>query len=402
MPSLLSLLNDKKVIVCAGPGGVGKTTLSATIGLYFALAGKNVLVLTIDPARRLANAFGLHSISEMVQSIDTSHFSEPRSVSSGSLNIMMLDVKNTFDNLIRTYSTADVAENIFANRFYQSLSQRLAGAQEYMASEKLFEIYESQKYDLIVLDTPPTKHAIDFIKAPSKMLTALSSQAVDWFLKLTGFSSHARKWSFSGQMTSMIHKALSKITGAEVLAELSELLFHFYSLQSGFLFRSEKVNLLLRDTNITSFVLITTAARTRLQEIRMFYRDLSALQIFPLGCIVNQLSPIHEFYYQYQISEILEKFSSKEIINAVENDKTHWMQSLSLDPEERKNFEQKIDRVCFMFMNRYHSEITGISQILMSNIFQKLPLLSLPMFSLDIHDPVQLSKILKYFYQTNS
>ncbi|HEX8769351.1 MAG TPA: ArsA-related P-loop ATPase, partial [Acidimicrobiales bacterium] len=165
------LVSDRSVVVCCGPGGVGKTTTAAVVALEGAMRGRRSVVVTIDPARRLADALGLGSLSD-----------EPRLIDSkgrwgGELWALMLDTKSTFDTLVTKYAARpEQAESILSNRFYRNISSALSGTQEYMAMEKLFELHDQNRFDLIVVDTPPTRNALDFIDAPRRLTRFLDNR----------------------------------------------------------------------------------------------------------------------------------------------------------------------------------------------------------------------------------
>ena len=171
MPGVADLLEGKRICVCAGSGGVGKTTTSAAIAAGMAARGKRVAVLTIDPARRLADSLGLPELGNVERQVDPALFAgagvDP---GEGELWAMMLDSKQTFDEVIREHAPdAETRDRILSNRIYQQLSDALAGSQEYMAMEKLYEIHAEDRYDLLVLDTPPSRNALDFLEAPNRL-----------------------------------------------------------------------------------------------------------------------------------------------------------------------------------------------------------------------------------------
>ncbi len=173
----------RDIVVCVGAGGVGKTTTSAAIGLKEALSGKKVLALTIDPARRLADALGMPDVGNEERSIPI-ELTGKTPKEGGGLWAMMLEAKRTFDQMVERYaSSPEVAETIFKNPFYRHVSGALSGSQEYMAIEKLSELHEERRYDLIVLDTPPSANALDFLTAPERMMAFLDQSVLQWFLK---------------------------------------------------------------------------------------------------------------------------------------------------------------------------------------------------------------------------
>src|SRR5215831_19047791 len=163
------------VLICVGAGGVGKTTIAATIALRAAEQGKRSLVCTIDPARRLADSLGLSELGNTEARISGERLAQAGLNPDAQLYAMMLDTKRTWDEFIERYAPADKREQILASRFYQSLSSSLAGSQEYIAMEKLWQLHSQHRYQLLVLDTPPTAHALDFLDAPNRALAAQAS-----------------------------------------------------------------------------------------------------------------------------------------------------------------------------------------------------------------------------------
>ncbi|MFP5299430.1 MAG: ArsA family ATPase, partial [Actinomycetota bacterium] len=169
MNPIEELIEHKEIIVCAGSGGVGKTTTSAAIALQAALSGKKAVVLTIDPAKRLASSLGLKELSNEPTKVNARKFTAAGLKPKGELWAMMLDTKSTFDKVVMQYArTEEQATKILNNRFYRNISGTLSGTQEYMAMEKLYELYSEGDYDLIVIDTPPTRNALDFLDAPKR------------------------------------------------------------------------------------------------------------------------------------------------------------------------------------------------------------------------------------------
>ncbi|MFO0661127.1 MAG: ArsA-related P-loop ATPase [Polyangiaceae bacterium] len=211
--SLGPLLESRQVILCVGCGGVGKTTTTAALGLAAALRGKRVLCLTIDPARRLANSLGLSSVSGDAQTVEPQRFVDAGLDVPGSLTVMMLDTKRTFDELVVRYASSEAArDRILHNKLYQYISTSLAGTHEYMAMEKLHAIRKDGGYDLILLDTPPTANALDFLDAPERLVDALDSAAMRWFMQAFEESG---KLSFNllAKSAAVILKGIARITG---------------------------------------------------------------------------------------------------------------------------------------------------------------------------------------------
>lgn len=284
--NLSDALAAKSIIICCGSGGVGKTTTAASIALGAARAGRKAIVLTIDPAKRLATALGLESLGDAPKRI-------PLPGASGSLDAMMLDTKRTFDRLIERH-VADEGRRqaIFGNRLYQQMSSMIAGSQEYMATEKLYELHESGVYDLLVLDTPPTRHALDFLEAPRKMINMTSNSLLEWFIKPGLFVGQAGLIGL-GVLRKSAEKILSvfdRIAGFAFLRELSEMLSLFTSLLGGFQKRAQSVYDLLRK-DFVGFLLVTSPASVAVQDALFFHRQIDASGLPFLGFVVNRVHP---------------------------------------------------------------------------------------------------------------
>ncbi len=193
------LLEDKQICICAGSGGVGKTTTSAAIAMGMAARGLKVAVLTIDPAKRLANSLGLPELGNEERMIEPERFAAHGIEMKGELWAMMLDAKRTFDDLVERHAPDEEArDRILQNRIYKEISNAMAGSQEYMAMEKLYELHQEARYDLLVLDTPPTRHALDFIDAPERMSRFIEGRSLQFFLK-PGRLGHAGRRPFRGR-----------------------------------------------------------------------------------------------------------------------------------------------------------------------------------------------------------
>jgi anion-transporting ArsA/GET3 family ATPase len=254
---------NSKVIVCIGSGGEGKTTVSASLGVWGALQGKKVLVLTVDPARRLATTFGLKD-DGTDQKID---FPE----ASGELWASVLNSKKTFDDFVKKAASKGVdSQAILKNKLYQQLSTTLSGSQEFTALEKLYSAFESQKYDLIILDTPPTKHAIDFLKAPQKISTLFSEPIAKWFKqsRATNLMQHFLQFG-----TQKVLSALQTLTGSDFVSELRDFFVSIESWQSRLEERTTKVNQLLLSDD-TVFNLVTAFDSAKIQEAKAFSQEI--------------------------------------------------------------------------------------------------------------------------------
>jgi anion-transporting ArsA/GET3 family ATPase len=287
---LSGLIRDHRVIICVGSGGVGKTTTSAAIALWGALEGRRAVVLTIDPARRLADSLGVAALGDEPRPVDPAVFAREGARARGTLAAMMLDQKGAWDRLVARHAPNDeVRERILRNRFYLSLSQSFAGSYEYMAIEQLCVLVESGAYDLIVLDTPPTKHALDFFEAPERMREFLDRRLVRWLI--TPYLSQG--WVVAKAMNrtaGFLFRKLEEATGVSALAEISD----FFSAMSGmfdaFTARTETIQGILRAAS-TAFLLVTGPEEQVLTEAEFFSRRIRALKMALKGVVFNR---VHE------------------------------------------------------------------------------------------------------------
>lgn len=251
---LESLLRSRRVIVCVGAGGVGKTTISAAMGVAAARMGRNTLVLTVDPARRLANALGLSSFEQHIQTIPAAAFSAQTDPSPHPLDVAMLDVKSTFDRVIERHtSSARSRDAILNNTFYRQASTALAGSQEYMAMQRLYEVVVDEPYDLVILDTPPSAHALDFLDAPRRMIELFGSSAFRRLLR--GFSGGgAGSRMFASQ--SLLMRGLGRFTSADMFHNLLSFFAALSETFDGFVRGAEDVLALLHSER-TAFVIVS-------------------------------------------------------------------------------------------------------------------------------------------------
>ena len=284
--SLQKIFKDKRIIVCSGSGGVGKTTTAAAIALEAAMRGQKAIVLTIDPAKRLATAMGLDALGNAPKEISLPG-------ARGRLFAMMLDTKRTFDRLIeRHIADPKKRQTIFDNRLYQHMSSMIAGSQEYMAMEKLHEIYREGVYDLLVLDTPPTRHALDFLDAPRKMANITGNSLLEWFLKPGVFTGRASRLGL-GVLQKSAEKILAvfdRLAGFSFLHELADMLSLLANMMGGFHERAEAVSDLLH-REFVGFLLVTSPSSVSIQDALYFYERIEEENLPFIGFIVNR---VHE------------------------------------------------------------------------------------------------------------
>ena len=285
--SLDSSLKQSSVVICAGSGGVGKTTTAAAIAAGLAAEGKRVAVVTIDPARRLADALGLEQLTNQPELVDGKRFTAAGLKIKGELWAMTLDSQRTFDELIETLSPdAQTRDQILGNRIYQQLSGAVAGSQEFTAIAKLYELDRSGRFDAIVLDTPPSRNALDFLDAPDRLTGFFDGRALKLLLAPTGFAARAL-----GVGTGAILGVLKRITGAELLEDLSVFFQALGGLIDGFRERAEAVRTLLADP-ATTFVVITSPQRDSAEEAIFFASKLRSAQMNFGALIINRVHSV--------------------------------------------------------------------------------------------------------------
>jgi anion-transporting ArsA/GET3 family ATPase len=285
MAGVAELLEGKRVCICAGSGGVGKTTTAAAIAAGMAARGLRVAVLTIDPAKRLADSLGLPELGNVERRVDPGRFeSAGIDPGDGELWAMMLDAKQTFDEVVRKHAPDEqTRERILSNRIYQQLSAALAGSQEYMAMEKLFEIHAEDRYDLLVLDTPPSRNALDFLDAPKRLTQFIEGRALQVFMRPAGLG-----MKVFGRGSSMMFSVLRRVTGVDLLEELAEFFQAFGGMVEGFRERARRVNELLAAPQ-TSFLVVCGPQGEPISEAVYFHRKLTEAQLPFGGVIVNKV-----------------------------------------------------------------------------------------------------------------
>ena len=284
---LAEALARKRFLIVCGAGGVGKTTTAAALALQGARRGRRVLVCTIDPSRRLATSLGLAQLSDRPRALDLRRVAPE---AAGSLHAMTLDTKRTFDELVERYSADEAARRrILENRFYQQVSNALAGSHEYMAMEKLLELSADDRFDLVVLDTPPTRHALDFLEAPDRLLDFLDTSVLRWFLK-PYFVAGRLTLKVATRAGAVAFKLADRFLGLQFLQELSEFFLAFEGMYEGFKERAARVLALLRREDV-GFVLVASPTRSTLDEALYFHRRLSEGGLPFVGFVVNRLHP---------------------------------------------------------------------------------------------------------------
>jgi len=284
MTGVAELLRDRRVVVMAGSGGVGKTTTSAAVALGMAARGLRVAVVTIDPAQRLADALGLDALGNEPRRVDPAPFERAGLRMQGELSAMTLDVKRTFDDLIARLAPDErTREQILANRIYRELSGAIAGSQEFTAVAKVHELAQEGGFDLLVLDTPPARNALDFLDAPERLASFFESRALRALLRPAGTGAR-----LLGRGAGMMLGLLGRVTGADLLRDLSDFLRLLSGLVGGFRERAAAVEALLRDP-ATSFMLVTSPEREPIGEALAFRARLEQARMALGGAIVNRV-----------------------------------------------------------------------------------------------------------------
>lgn len=283
--ALRRALCERRVLVVGGPGGVGKTTTSAALGVCAARLGRRALVCTIDPSRRLATSLGLRELRDTPRRLELGRLVPG---AAGTLHAMTLDTKRTFDALVERHAPSPEArERILGNRFYRQVSDALSGSHEYMAMEKLLELARDERFDLVILDTPPTRHALDFLEAPDRMLSFLDTSVLRYFL---------RPYFVAGRLTLKVATRTGALAlgladralGLQFLRDLSEFFLAFDGMYDGFKERAAAVHALLRLPS-SGFLVVGSPQAQALAEVEYFHARLLEKGMPFVGFVVNRV-----------------------------------------------------------------------------------------------------------------
>lgn len=282
--SLLGHLKGKQVIVCVGAGGVGKTTTSAALALGLAMRGQKVAVVTIDPAKRLASSLGLSELSGTPSRIEPQDLDGEGIAIEGELWAMMLDTKGTFDGIIERLAPDESARlEILANPVYRELSTAVAGSQELSAVAKLYELHEEHDFDVIVLDTPPSRNALDFLETPGRLLGFLEGRALQVFLAPSGLTGR-----LFGRGTALVFSIFARVTGVDMLSDLSTFFRSLGGIIEGFGERTRGVAKLLRSSQ-TAFLIVTSPEHEPVQEALYLGERLAHTEMPTSWLVVNRV-----------------------------------------------------------------------------------------------------------------
>jgi anion-transporting ArsA/GET3 family ATPase len=286
--TLREVVERHRIVISAGSGGVGKTTVAASIALWGALAGRRAVVITIDPARRLASSLGVEELGSEAREIPAAHFAaQGLGPPLGALAAMMLDQKGAWDALVERHAPPEARARILANPFYQHLSQTFAGSQEYMAIEQLCLLADAGNYDLIVVDTPPTRHALDFLEAPKRIGDFLDRKVVRWFVK-PYFSAGWSALRAMNRTAGFLLRRLEQATGISALAEISDFFTSMSGLFENFQPRVERAYRVLRGAE-TAFVLVTGPEEQVLGDAEYLSRKMAELRMPLKGVVFNRV-----------------------------------------------------------------------------------------------------------------
>jgi anion-transporting ArsA/GET3 family ATPase len=370
MPTLLDVLEGKEICICAGSGGVGKTTTSASIAAGMAARGLKVCVLTIDPAKRLADSLGLKELGNEAKRVDPALFEQQGIEIEGELWAMMLDPKQTFDELIaRQAPDEESRDRVLDNRIYQQISGALAGSQEYMAMEKLFELHTEGEFDLLVLDTPPTRNALDFLDAPKRLTQFIEGKSLRVFMKPTGLAAKV-----TGRGVSVVLNVFKRIVGFDLLADLAEFFNAFSGMVDGFQARAKRVNKLLADPS-TCFLVVCGPQGQPVDEAVYFHRKLVEAKLPFGGVIVNKVhypAEPHEDIDDLP-ADLAEKLGDEDLANRVAANFSDYQ---ALAERDARNIEH------------------------LANELRTRGVIRVPYLDEDVHDLAGLAEINRYLFAT--
>ena len=369
-------LEQQRLVVCGGSGGVGKTTLSATLGLWAALHGRKVMVLTIDPARRLANSLGLKAIGNDAVRIEHADLKDEQ----GELWVMMLDSRGAFDSLVtRLAPDEDLRDRIIGNRIYRYMAGTFAGTHEYMATEKLYDLVSDGGFDLVVLDTPPVKNALDFLESPGRLLKFLDERVLNWFLvPYEADGSRSRRFVFG--TSALLYRLIGTVFGKEFITDLAEFFQDFKTLYAGFRERHDAVLNLFRSTD-TSFVTVCAPSEASVEIASFFEEELYRRELPSGGVIVNQVHHCHD--QEHDATSVLAELAQQVSPDGSQQELRATMARLSM--AHRRRFELAKNQAALTESLRNDSQNDG---------FYK----EVPWFRGEVHDVSALLRVAEHLF----
>jgi anion-transporting ArsA/GET3 family ATPase len=368
--SVSDLLAGKRVCVCGGSGGVGKTTTSAAIALGMAAEGAKVAVVTIDPAKRLANALGLQELENEPRRVEPERLTATAGEFRGELWAMMLDPKRTFDELIeRVAADPERAEEIKQNRVYRELSTAVSGSQEFTAVAKLYELERDGDFDLLVLDTPPSRNALDFLDAPGRLTSFLDGRGVKAFIRPTGLGMRVL-----GRGAAPLLGALRRVTGVDLIGDLTTFFGLLGDMTDDFSERARGVERMLK-ASTTAFVLVTSAQQAAIDEAIWFRRTLTEGGLPFAGVIVNR---VHH--------DILGEAEPKDLVSA-------------LDAELAGDLAARVAENFFDYHRLARRDARNVARL--HDELGDQPLLLIPHLDDDVHDVEGLLRIHRYLFASD-
>ncbi|HEY1568613.1 MAG TPA: ArsA-related P-loop ATPase [Solirubrobacteraceae bacterium] len=368
--SVSDLLAGKRVCVCGGSGGVGKTTTSAAIALGMAAEGAKVAVVTIDPAKRLANALGLQELENEPRRVEPDRLAGTAGEFRGELWAMMLDPKRTFDELIeRVAADPERADEIKRNRVYRELSTAVSGSQEFTAVAKLYELERDGDFDLLVLDTPPSRNALDFLDAPTRLTSFLEGRALKAFIRPTGLGMRVL-----GRGAAPLLGALRRVTGVDLIGDLTTFFGLLGDMTDDFSERARGVERMLK-ASTTAFVLVTSAQQAAIDEAIWFRRTLTDGGLPFAGVIVNR---VHH--------DILGEAEPEDLVSA-------------LDAELAGDLAGRVAENFFDYHRLAQRDARNVARL--RDELGGQPLLVVPQLDDDVHDVEGLLRLHRYLFASD-
>jgi anion-transporting ArsA/GET3 family ATPase len=382
--SLAEVVSGHRIVVSAGSGGVGKTTVAASLSLWGALGGRRTVVLTIDPARRLATSRGRETLGSVPREIPAQLFRDQGLTPTGSLSAMMLDQKGAWDALVERHAPSEARARILENPFYQHLSQTFAGSQEYMAIEQLCLLAESGDYDLIVVDTPPTRHALDFLEAPQRLGDFLDKSVVKWFVR-PYFNAGWSALRAVNRSVGFLMRRIEQATGISALAEISDFFTSMSGLFENFQARIDKAYEVLRGPQ-TAFVLVSSPEEQVLGDAEYLSTKMAALSMPLKGVVLNRVH--HEF-------RPLRRGRRAAELNHEDADEIAAAVAQALGGRAAEARELAANFVDYQALAR--GESLRIEQF-RAGLPRRVPLVTVPNFARDVHDLASLAAMHAFLF----